>query len=140
MKYKDKVVILETNIDDSTPEELSYTMEKLLTAGALDVSFTPIFMKKCRPGNKLTVISSLEKEEELTKIIFKHTSSTGLRRYESERTIMDRKDTYIKTAYGKVKGKHFEYKGIEKEIPEYEDAKKLAEEKNVSIQKILRHF
>ena len=72
------VVVIETNIDDSTPELLGYAMEKLLEAGALDVSFTPIQMKKNRPGSKLTVVADPERREALAEIVLRETSSLGV--------------------------------------------------------------
>lgn len=137
-KYKDKVVILETNIDDNTPEELGFCMELLFNAGAKDVSYTPVYMKKGRPAFLLTVICALENEEELTEIIFKNTSSIGLRRRESERTIMEREEITVSTPYGPVKAKRCTYKNLEKIIVEYEDAAALSRKTGVSIQKILR--
>ncbi len=90
------VVVIETNIDDSTPELLGYAMEKLLEAGALDVSFTPIQMKKNRPGSKLTVVPTPEKRETLAEIVLRETSSLGVRMYNAERRVQSRRIVHVR--------------------------------------------
>lgn len=139
-KYIDEIVVLETNIDDSTAEELGFCLEKLMDAGAKDASFAPIFMKKCRPAYKLTVLCKPDVEEELIKIIFKHTSAVGLRREIKSRVIMDREKTKVMTEYGEVLANKFSYEDFSKVSLEYESAKKLADEKNVSINHIYRNY
>ena len=90
--------MIETNIDDSTPELLGYAMEKLLEAGALDVSFTPIQMKKNRPGSKLTVVADPEKRETLAEIVLRETSSLGVRMYNAERRVQSRRIVHVDDA------------------------------------------
>ena len=136
--YRDKVIILETNIDDNTPEELGFCMDLLFEAGAKDVTYTPIYMKKGRPAFKLTVICEPSMEQEITTLIFKHTSSIGMRRRESERTVMEREIITVDTPYGPVKAKRCTYHDLEKIIVEYESAVALSRDTGVSIQKILR--
>lgn len=86
-KY-DTVLVLETNVDDCSGELLGYTIECLMNAGALDASCFPIYMKKHRPAYMLQVICKKEKQELLEDIIFRETTSIGIRRYEEERRIL----------------------------------------------------
>ncbi|NLL62789.1 MAG: LarC family nickel insertion protein [Ruminococcaceae bacterium] len=137
---RDEVVILETNIDDSSAEELGFCLKRLLKMGALDAFFTPIVMKKSRPAYSLTVICKPEEEEELVKIIFKHTGSVGLRRRVSERIIMDREKTKVETPYGVVDANKFTYEDIEKISLEFDSVKKLAKKKNIGITGIYKNY
>ena len=139
-KYTDEVTVLETNIDDSTPEVLGFCLDKLFEAGVKDAYFTPIYMKKGRPAYSLTVICDNNLAETASKLIFKHTSSTGIRCRKSERTIMMREPIKVETKYGPVSANRFTYKDIEKISLEYESVKKLAEEKGVEIRSIYENY
>lgn len=139
-RTKDTVVVLETNIDDTTGEQLGYAMEKLLQAGALDVWFVPIFMKKNRPAYALSVICSEEKEKLMQEILFQQTSSIGLRRSVRERVIMDREPTIIDTPYGPLAAKRCSYGDLEKITVEFESAKELAEKENISLLELYKLF
>ena len=132
----ESITIIETNIDDCSPEILGYTMEKLLKSGANDVFFTPIYMKKNRPAVKLTVLCRNEAVDELAKIIFSETTTIGIRIREEKRICLARKAQVISTVYGDLKVKEIEFDGEKKLIPEYEDAKKLAENAGVPLCKI----
>ena len=134
----DKIILLQTNIDDCSGEVLGYTLEKLMDAGAKDAWFSPIYMKKSRPAYALSVMCKAEQEEELIKIIFKHTSAVGLRRSELDRVIMDREPVTVETEFGTVKANKFSYEDIEKTSLEYADAKRLADEKDISINEIYK--
>jgi len=134
----DKIVLLETNIDDCSGEILGYTLDKLFEAGAKDAWFSPIFMKKNRPAYALSVMCKPEQEEALIKIILKHTSAVGIRRSELDRIIMDREPTTVDTPYGPVKANRFTYGDIEKVSIEYESAKEIAEKNDISIKEVLR--
>ncbi len=134
----DKIILLETNIDDCSGEVLGYTLERLIDAGAKDAWFSPIYMKKSRPAYALSVMCKPEQEEELIKIIFKHTSAVGMRRSELDRVIMDREPTTVETKFGPVKANKFSYEDIEKVSLEYSDAKRLADEKDISINDIYK--
>ncbi|MDR0835549.1 MAG: nickel pincer cofactor biosynthesis protein LarC [Tannerella sp.] len=133
----DKVTVIETNIDDSTPEILGYVMDKLLESGARDVFFTPVYMKKCRPATMLSVICDAEKVSVMEHIIFTETSTIGIRKYDVKRTILPRKAVIVSTPHGDVKGKAYEYEGTERISIEYEDARRLAQEKNIPIKEVL---
>ena len=124
--------MLETNIDDCSAEVLGYVMEKLMDY-ALDVFYTPIFMKKNRPAYKLSVLCYEKYEKQVESIIFKNTTSIGIRKYGLERSILDRKieQFYIDDISVQVKVVSFEDDIYV--YPEYETAKKLAEQKSIPI-------
>jgi len=130
------ITVIETNVDDCSSEILAYTMEKLLKAGANDVFFTPVYMKKNRPAVKLTVLCKSETVGELAKTIFTETTTIGVRIREEKRICLPRKAEVVKTVYGDLKVKAIEFDGEKKLIPEYEDAKKLAESVGVPLHKI----
>jgi hypothetical protein len=121
----DTVWVLETNIDDCSGEELSMAMELLLQNGAKDVYYTPIFMKKNRPAYMLGVICSEKQIELLEEIIFTHTTSIGLRKYQTTRTTLNREFLTIRTPYGEAIVKVCSFKDKKYYYPEYESIKKL---------------
>jgi pyridinium-3,5-bisthiocarboxylic acid mononucleotide nickel chelatase len=136
-KLNNKIVEIDTNIDDMTGEQLGFVMEQLLDAGALDVYFTDIQMKKNRPGVKLTVLCSVEKQQEITKLLLTHTSTFGIRYKVMERDILDREFVEIPLKYGTVRCKIGKLDGsIIKIIPEYEDCKKIAKEQSLPISQV----
>lgn len=130
------IAVLEANIDDMTGEMLGFTMERLFEAGALDVFFTPIQMKKNRPATILTVLCALSDKEKMVEAIIRETSTFGVRIHESERVVMNRKTEILETKFGPIKLKTGILGGIEKTAPEYEDCARLAREHNVPIGQI----
>ena len=129
-------VVMETNIDDMPGEIFGYTMEKLFKEGAIDVFFTPIFVKKNRPAYRLTVACKGEDLYKLQKVIFNETTTIGIRyRYEA-RTELGRYMSEIDTKYGKLKVKIVNNNGTEYVYPEYEDIKKIAEENNIPLKEV----
>ena len=118
---------LESNIDDCSGEVLGYTMERLLAAGARDVCYAPIYMKKNRPAYMLHVLCDRRQIPAMEEIIFNETTTIGIRRYKVERTILKRQEAKAKTAYGEVELKICEKNGIVYRYPEYESVKKLCE-------------
>ncbi|MHB8061128.1 MAG: nickel pincer cofactor biosynthesis protein LarC [Ruminiclostridium sp.] len=132
----DEISILETNIDNMSPEILGYTMEKLLENGALDVYFTPIYMKKCRPSVMLTVLATCSDEKKLSDIIFKETSTLGVRLSHSSRYCMNREFVKVNTQYGDVRVKIASMGDIMKFAPEYEDCKIIAVKTGLPINKV----
>jgi uncharacterized protein (TIGR00299 family) protein len=121
----DEIWLLETNLDDCTGENLGYTIEKLVENGAKDVFYTPIYMKKNRPAYKLSVLCQEENIKSMEAIIFKNTTSIGIRRYKTNRTILKRKVKNIETKYGQVRVKICCFENDKYYYPEYEDIKNI---------------
>ena len=128
---RDKVVKLETDIDDCSGEVLGYVMKKLFKAGAKDVHYAPIFMKKNRPAWELTVICREDKVEEMEKIIFTETTTIGIREYPLRRSILDREEKEVETVYGKAAVKQVTFGDMTRAYPEYDTVKKLAKKNKV---------
>lgn len=125
---KDTVYKLESNIDDCTGEALGRTMNKLFDAGARDVNYHPVFMKKSRPGWQLNVICDEEHIEVLEKVIFEETTTIGIRRIKCERHILDRKIESFDTQYGSVEVKVCTLPdGKLRKYPEYESVNDICE-------------
>jgi uncharacterized protein (TIGR00299 family) protein len=133
------VIVMETNIDDTTPEILGYVMERLLEAGARDVFFSPAYMKKCRPATCLTVLCDATQVAAMEQILFAETSTIGVRKYPVTRTCLPRKAVSVATPYGKVKAKETRFGGATNISLEYEDARRLAVEKGVPLREIYRN-
>lgn len=129
----DKVCKLETNIDDSTGEVLGHVMELLMSHGAKDVHYIPVMMKKNRPAYLLNVLCDESQRKELETIIFKETSTIGIRRTYMERTVLTRTFETISTPLGDAVFKVVEIEGERRAYPEYENAKLLSEKHNLSI-------
>ena len=130
------IVKLETNIDDTTGEVLGYVMDLLLTAGARDVYYTPIYMKKNRPAYLLSVIATEDMVPAMEDIIFRETTTIGIRRVRMERTVLERREETRSTPYGEVKVKVCTYKGKEYVYPEYESARQLAQKNSVPLREV----
>jgi uncharacterized protein (TIGR00299 family) protein len=128
------VVVIEANIDDLNPQVLAYAMERLLAAGALDVSLQAIVMKKGRPGNLLRVVAQPEDRENLAQIIFAETSTLGMRIQTAERRVQTRSFVKVETAHGRVRIK---VAGDGSYAPEYEDCRKLAQERGIALKQII---
>jgi len=127
-KISDRVVEIETNIDDMTAEQLGSAVEKLFSEGALDVFFTPVFMKKNRPGTKLNVLCHPEKKESIVEAVLKHTSTFGVRFSNMERRVLEREMIAVATDFGSIRCKVGKLNGkILKYSPEYEDCKAASE-------------
>lgn len=128
---RDKVVKLETDIDDCSGEVLGYVMKKLFKAGAKDVHYAPVFMKKNRPAWELTVICGEDKAEELEQIIFTETTTIGIREYPLMRSILNREEKEVETVYGKAAVKQVTFGNMTRAYPEYDTVKKLAKKNKV---------
>ena len=128
---RDKVVKLETDIDDCSGEVLGYVMKKLFKAGAKDVHYAPVFMKKYRPAWELTVICGEDKAEELEQIIFTETTTIGIREYPLGRSVLDREEKEVETVYGKASVKQVTFGDMTRAYPEYDTVKKLAKKNKV---------
>jgi uncharacterized protein (TIGR00299 family) protein len=135
----DHVIVMECNLDDVTGETLGYTMERLFDAGALDVWFTPIQMKKNRPGILLSALSPLDKVDDLSLILMRETSTLGLRLYPpTHRIKADRQMREVETPWGTVRVKE-KWLGDQRLAvsPEYEDCARLARESGAPIVHIM---
>jgi len=128
----------ETNIDDSTPELLGYVHEQLLSTGALDVWFTPIQMKKNRPGVLLQVLYMPEMRSEIHRLIFRETTSLGIRYRSWKRVPLERTSVDISTAWGIVRGKKSIVDGQAQFSPEFEDCRKIATAENIPLKQVYR--
>ncbi len=133
----DKLMILETNIDDINPEIYSYLVPLLFDRGALDVFLTNIIMKKGRPAVMLSVLCEPDKQFELENIIFTETTTLGIRRKPVDRRSLDRKIVTIETQFGKVSAK-LAYKDgkLLRILPEYEECQRIAEERSIPLKEV----
>ncbi|OKH31293.1 TIGR00299 family protein [[Phormidium ambiguum] IAM M-71] len=133
------VAVLETQIDDLSPQAIAYTFDSLLSSGALDVFTQPIVMKKSRQGVLLTVICHPEKQSICEEILFRETTTLGIRCSLQQRSILQREIQKVSTSYGAVRVKIARTNGqITNVQPEYEDCAQLAKENNVSWREIHR--
>ncbi|WP_419566157.1 nickel pincer cofactor biosynthesis protein LarC [Phascolarctobacterium succinatutens] len=132
----DCICQLQSDIDDCSGELLGYTLERLLTAGALDAHYQPVFMKKSRPAWELTVICREEDRAKLEALIFAETTTIGIRRARMERTVLPRRRDVVHTAYGDVAVKRCLLDSGERCYVEYDSAAKLAQEQGVPLQDI----
>jgi len=128
------VAVLEANIDDSTPEVLGYAMERLFEAGALDVTLSPLWMKKNRPGVLLRVIAHPGDREALAGLVMRETSTLGLRVYEAERRVEPREFKEVTIAHGTVRIKIAANGGFS---PEFEDCRRIALESGLPLKQIV---
>ena len=126
--------VLETNLDDCTGEMLGLAMEMLLDAGAADVWYTPIHMKKNRPAYMLSVLCRESSIEAMEEIILTQTTTIGIRRYPTERTILERSEIQVETSYGPADVKVCAYKGRTFFYPEYESIRRICREQGVDFQ------
>ena len=133
---EDEIWVLETNLDDCTGEMMGLTMELLLAAGARDVNYTPIYMKKNRPAYKLEVLCKEEKVSVLEEVIFHQTTAIGLRKRKEVRRILSRKKETIMTPYGEVELKICTSAGETYIYPEYDSIRRLVQETGRSYQEI----
>ena len=134
---KERVVVIETNIDDMNPQFYDYVIEKLLAMKVLEVFITPILMKKNRPGHLLTVICPSDMLASVTQFLLTETTTIGLRWHEEERAKADREIIPCQTKYGRIRFKVSRWEGkVINLSPEYEDCKRLALEKGVPLKQI----
>ena len=140
---QDEMLVLETNIDDMNPEFYDYALDRLFAAGARDVFLSSIQMKKNRPGTLLRVITEPARKDKLAEIIFRETSTIGIRYYHVSRMTLKRAVRKVKTRFGPVRVKVIEEPGGGKRAtPEYEDLRKIAQAKKIPLkalyQEVLR--
>lgn len=132
----DTVSELQCNLDDCTPENIAFAMERLFEAGALDVYTQQIGMKKNRSGILLTCMCKTEDKDTMLKLLFKHTTTLGVREYESKRYTLHREIIEKETPYGNVRVKKATGFGITREKAEYEDLAKIARENGMGLEEV----
>ena len=132
---KDRICEFECNIDDMTAEELAFAAERLMEEGAKDVTLSPVQMKKGRPATLMTVMCADEEaeKERFVRLIFRYTTTIGIRELISERYILDRCEETLDTAYGSVRYKKVSGYGVERSKFEYEDLARIARDRGISI-------
>ncbi len=138
--YSNEVINISTNIDNMTGEQLGYLYEKLMEKGALDVAFIPAFMKKNRPAYIVNIILSEKDKENIIYTLFKYSSTIGMRIEKMERVVMNRKIVEKEVLGEKIRVKEISYKDITRFSPEYEDIRRIAKIKNISIDEVLKDF
>ena len=130
----EEMVVMETNIDDMNPEFYDYVFDCLFAAGARDVFMTPIQMKKNRPAILLGIIAESSQRERLAKILFRETSTLGIRYHRVGRMILKRSSASIKTRYGTVRAKVIKTPdGATQATPEYDDLKRIAAARKIPL-------
>ena len=129
--------VIESNIDDMNPEFYDHVMELLFKAGAIDVFFSPVHMKKNRPGIIISVISTMDCFDSLIRVLLEETSTLGVRYYDINRITLQRTQKLIRTTLGNIRVK---IGGVEESTrnisPEYEDCRKIALEKGIPIKRV----
>jgi hypothetical protein len=136
--YDQEITVIEANLDDMNPQIYGYFQEKALAAGALDVFTAPVQMKKNRPGTLLTVLCQPADAQTLMTLIFAETTTFGVRTHGAQRRVLPREFVKVTTSFGEVRVKLSRVNGrILHVAPEYDDCRKLAEEKNVPLQRVI---
>lgn len=133
----DRVVVIECEIDDMNPQLFGSAMDRLYEAGALEVFYVPVQMKKNRPGTLLTVVAPPELRTTLSDIVFRETTTIGLRHYEVEREVLQREIVRVDTALGAVRFKLAWREGrIVNAVPEFEDIQAIARARSLSVKDV----
>ena len=132
----DSVLQLECNVDDMTAEELGFAMETILEAGALEVYTVAAGMKKSRPGTILCVLCHEDAKETLVRVIFRNTTTIGVREHRCSRYTLKRSFETVQTPYGNVQKKLSSGYGVTREKYEYEDLARIAREQGLSLAEV----
>jgi uncharacterized protein (DUF111 family) len=137
---EEHVIVIETAIDDMSPETYSYLFDKLIKEGALDVYASPIYMKKNRPANLLSVICRKDRLETMIEIIFRESTTMGMRMREEKRRVLPRDYTKVRTPWGEVNVKTGFAGENKKEVlqiaPEYEDCRNISERSGIPLKQV----
>ena len=134
---RETICVLETEIDDQSPEQLGFVIDRLLGSGALDVYFTPVFMKKNRPGVLITVLTRPPTAAQIEQILFRETTTLGVRRQFTTRTVIRRDEVVVETAWGPVRGKRVAQGGdAARFAPEYDACREIAQRSGLPLQDI----
>lgn len=137
---EDSIIEFEFNVDDMTAESVSFAMKKLFDEGALEVYTTPVGMKKSRPGILFTVLCRQEDRVRMTELIFRHTSTIGIRETLKKRVILERSIESVSTKYGEIRKKTSRGYGVTREKFEYEDIAKTAEKNGLSLDEVIKEI
>src|SRR5208337_2804086 len=138
-EHSEEIRVIEANLDDLNPQVYGYFVERALSAGALDVFTTAVQMKKNRPGTLLTVLCKPVDESKFQELLFAETTTLGVRSYTTQRRVLPREWETVATRYGEVRMKVARIHGQVVQVsPEYEDCRKLAEEKAVPLQRVMQ--
>jgi len=130
----ERLTMLETNIDDLSPQILGHVMDRALALGALDCYFTPVQMKKNRPGTLVSILCEGKAEEEFLELLFTETTTLGVRRYQVERRALQRSVMRVETQYGPIDVKVAHLNGrVVNEMPEFEQVKAAANNAGVPV-------
>ena len=132
----DTVLELSCNVDDMTAEEIGFAMDRLFEGGANEVFTVPIGMKKSRPGTLIRVMCKERDREKMLRLIFKYTSTIGVREAPTHRYILDRRTETVETPYGEIRRKISSGYGVSRAKYEYEDLAKIAREQGLSMEEV----
>ena len=133
----DSVDIIETNVDDMSPEITGYVTSQLFEHGALDVFLTPTFMKKGRPATQITVLCPTTHRDELIELLLTETTTFGVRLSSANRVKLRRDFTQVETQWGTIQAKRgYLNDALIKTVPEYEDCKRLAEQNSIPLRQV----
>jgi len=133
----DRVTVIECEIDDMNPQIFGVVMERLYAAGALEVFYTPVQMKKNRPGTLLTVVAAPARRTDMTEIVFSETTTIGLRHYDVDRECLEREIVAVATPIGPVRFKIARHNGrVVNATPEFDDCAALARERRMSVKDV----
>ncbi|HSU18558.1 MAG TPA: LarC family nickel insertion protein, partial [Acidobacteriaceae bacterium] len=131
------VTVIETALDDSSPQVLAYVAEKALAAGALDVMLTPVVMKKGRPGTLITVLCEPGSSAQFEQLLLRETSTLGVRIRQDRRVCLERRHLPVETPYGTIRMKVGAQNGDElNAAPEFEDCRAAAERHGVALKQV----
>jgi uncharacterized protein (TIGR00299 family) protein len=134
----ERVLVLETEVDDAPPQLLGPLLERLLAVGALDAYFTPVQMKKGRPGVLVTVVAEPSRREVIEDLLFRETTTLGVRRQTWDRTVLERETATVLTAYGPIRVKIGRRAGVVYNAwPEFDDCQRAAGETGVAVKEVL---
>lgn len=138
--HQEEIMVLEANLDDMNPQVFGYVMERALAAGALDVFATPVQMKKNRPATLLTVLCRPEQGAQLRELIFRETTTLGMRERREARTTLERRHVSVRTKWGEVRMKlaNLNGSGVINYAPEYEDCRRIAEQHKVPLKTVMQ--
>lgn len=138
-RHETGVTLVETNLDDMAPNLIAALVEDLMAAGALDVSVTPVLMKKGRPGHLVTVMSPPELVAKLTDHLLRHSTTLGVRMSAAQRVVASRRVIEVKTEFGVARAKVKELAGKPIDVaPEYEDCRRLSRESGADLREVMR--